>query len=259
MLARGWRVLALDQDPHTQRYLPPLTERYGGERFRFDRCNFRQFDDALRRAGVDSVSGLLLDLGVSSMQLDEAERGFAFRQDGPLDMRMAASRGLDVPLEQRSAADIVNEDSQSDIARILFKYGEERYSRRLAAAIVEARTTQPFSSTRQLMDVIRRAYPQKNSKDHPARRSFQALRIAVNDELGALEEVLGKLEHHLSPQAKLVVMSYHSLEDRIVKNFMRSSRNFKALYKKPRLASAEELERNPRARSAKLRVAEYLG
>ncbi|MDD3669313.1 MAG: 16S rRNA (cytosine(1402)-N(4))-methyltransferase RsmH, partial [Alphaproteobacteria bacterium] len=212
------------------------------------------------------VDGIVLDLGVSSMQIDMPERGFSFRLDGPLDMRMAQ--------QGRSAKDIVNGASERDIADILFKYGEEKASRRIAHAIAAARRLAPITTTKQLADVIHRAMPRPPDGSDSATRSFQALRIAVNDELGELERALQASVHLLKPGGRLVVVSFHSLEDRIVKNFfIRHSRarpnenrhaaaapppapQFRILTKKPVGAGAEELARNPRAHSAKMRVAE---
>ena len=197
------------------------------------------------------VSGVLLDLGVSSMQIDDAERGFAFRQEGPLDMRMSP--------DSESASDVVNETEQEELAAIIYKYGEERYSRRIARVIVEERKKQKITTTTQLVNLIQRAYPHKPypnkyRHDHPARRTFQALRIYVNDELGALEDGLKAAHTILTDQGRLVVLSYHSLEDRIVKQTMKGP-SFTMLHKKPVTATEEEIQVNPRARSAKLRIA----
>jgi len=196
------------------------------------------------------VAGVLLDLGLSSMQL-EAERGFAFRESGPLDMRMSR--------HGESAADIVNSYDTETLAELLYRYGEERYSRRIARAIIAARSEAQITRTEQLVEIIQRAYPGGPRRDHPARRTFQALRIAVNDELGALETALAGSERCLLPGGRLVVISYHSLEDRIVKRFIRASTQLEALHKRPLTASRAEIEANPRARSAKLRSAERRG
>lgn len=245
MLAVGGRVLAIDRDPNVQ----PFTEALGDpDVLRFVQGNFRHLDEYAEAAGVAPVMGVLLDLGVSSMQLDQAERGFAFRQAGPLDMRM----GLSGP----SAAEVVNTLPGDELAAILYRYGEERHSRRIARAIVEARDHQPIETTEELAEVVARGYPGGKRRDHPARRTFQALRIYVNDELGALEDALAAAERALVPGGRLVVLSYHSLEDRIVKHTLRDSDAFQPLTKRPLTASDAETATNPRARSAKLRVAE---
>ena len=251
LLRRGVCVLAIDQDPHTTVYLDALREELLPQtmnKLRSFHGNFRSLDRFARDAGVSPVAGVLFDLGVSSMQLDEGERGFAFRQNGPLDMRMSETG--------ESAADVVNTYSQEDLAALIYKYGEERHSRRLARAIVEARAAQPITTTQDLVTIIQDAYPGGYRREHPARRTFQALRLHVNDELGALEDALSAAERSLEDGGRLVVLSYHSLEDRIVKHFVRGSGTLTALTKRPLTASEAEIERNPRARSAKLRVAE---
>lgn len=251
LLRRGVCVLAIDQDPHTTLYIDALREELLPQtmnNLRSFHGNFRSLDTFARDAGISPVAGVLFDLGVSSMQLDEGERGFAFRQNGPLDMRMSETG--------ESAADVVNTYSQDDLAALIYKYGEERHSRRLARAIVEARAAQPVTTTQDLVAIIQDAYPGGYRREHPARRTFQALRLHVNDELGALEDALGAAERSLEEGGRLVVLSYHSLEDRIVKHFVRGSDTLTALTKRPLTASEAEVERNPRARSAKLRVAE---
>ncbi len=250
LLERGVCVLAIDQDPHTTVYLDTLRKELpqAMNKLRNHQGNFRFLDEFAAEAGVAPVAGVLFDLGVSSMQLDEGERGFAFRQDGPLDMRMSETG--------ESAADVVNTRSQEDLAALLYKYGEERHSRRLARAVVEARDTRPITTTQDLVTILQDAYPGGYRREHPARRTFQALRIYVNDELGALEDALAAAERALVTGGRLVVLSYHSLEDRIVKHFIRGSSTLTALTKRPLTATETETERNPRARSAKLRVAE---
>jgi 16S rRNA (cytosine1402-N4)-methyltransferase len=190
---------------------------------------------------------VLLDLGVSSMQLDEGERGFAFRQEGPLDMRMSSSGP--------SAADLVADSDEAALAALIYRYGEERHSRRLARAIVAAREEQAITTTGQLAEVIQKAYPGGHRREHPARRTFQALRIAVNDELGALEQVMADAPALLESGGRLVVISYHSLEDRIVKHALLGDQRMEVLVKRPVTASETEQEENPRSRSAKLRAA----
>ncbi len=238
MLARGACVLGIDRDP-------TAAERSDlAGCFRFESGNFRDMETLAAAADAAPVGGVLLDLGVSSMQLDEGDRGFSFRHDGPLDMRMG-----DAP---ESAADVVNSYDHADIAAILYRYGEERHSRGIARAIVAGR---PFRTTRELADVVAEAYPSGPRRDHPARRTFQALRIYVNDELGALEDGLEAAQRLLRPGGRLVVLSYHSLEDRIVKHFLRRANRLEPRQKRPLEADPDEIERNPRARSAKLRSA----
>ena len=245
MLQQGAHVLGIDQDNFVAARAEELAKDYP-EQFKFVAQNFRHLDDHAKSLGLEQVSGVLLDLGLSSMQIDNAQRGFAFRQDGPLDMRMRP--------DGESASDVVNETEQEELAAIIYKYGEERYSRRIARVIVEERKKQKITTTLQLVNLIQRAYPNKHRHDHPARRTFQALRIYVNDELGALEDGLHAAQNILSDQGRLVVLSYHSLEDRIVKQTMKGP-SFTMLHKKPITATQEEIQVNPRARSAKLRIA----
>lgn len=245
LLAAGARVLAVDRDPSVRRFLDENALREG--RLLFAEGNFSELLEHAARLEVAPVAGVLLDLGVSSMQLDEAARGFSFRQGGPLDMRMGAS-GL-------SAADLVNHAPQEELAGIIFRYGEERHSRRIARRIAEARVGAPIETTEALAEIIARAYPPGARRDHPARRTFQALRIAVNDELGALQTALAGLETLLAPAGRVVVLTYHSLEDRIVKHFFKDSAALEPLSKKPLVANPSEIQDNPRARSAKLRAA----
>ena len=247
ILRAGGSVLAVDRDESVREYLAGLEVPSTSE-LRFAEGDFRHLDRYALEAGLERVSGVLLDLGVSSMQLDEAERGFAFRRSGPLDMRM----GGDGP----SAAEVVNETPADDLAAILFKYGEERHSRRIARRIVDVREEAPIETTKELADVVQSAYPPGRRREHPARRTFQALRIFVNDELGALSGALEAAERVLLPGGRLVVLSYHSLEDRIVKHTLRESNAWQPVTKRPLTASPEEVEANPRARAAKLRVGE---
>jgi 16S rRNA (cytosine1402-N4)-methyltransferase len=245
ILSAGGRVLAIDRDPDVRRFLDPEALEDG--RLLFAAGNFSDLERHAEHLGVAPVAGVLLDLGVSSMQLDEAERGFSFRQPGPLDMRMG-SAGL-------SAADLVNHAPPEELASIIFRYGEDRHSRRIARRIAEARARAPIETTEALAEVIARAYPPGGRRDHPARRTFQALRIAVNDELGALQGALAALKQVLTPGGRAVVLTYHSLEDRIVKHFFKGHAAFTPLHKKPLGATPDEVARNPRARSAKLRAA----
>ena len=231
--------------------------------------NFSELGDVLRETGADGVDGMLFDLGVSSPQLDDASRGFSYMQDSPLDMRM----DLDASL---TAYEIVNTWSGDELRRILFEYGEERYAPAIARAIVRARETAPVKTTLELVDIIKSAMPPAalREKQHPAKRSFQAIRIAVNGELDALTPMLIDGVSALNPSGRLAVITFHSLEDRIVKRAMQDMArgctcppNFpvcvcgkkpkvKLVTRKPIVSGAAELEENPRARSAKLRVAE---
>lgn len=244
LLERGANVAAIDRDPDAARHAAELDPR----RVRFLQGNFRDLERLITSAGLPAPRGVLFDLGVSSMQLDEGERGFAFRQEGPLDMRMSG--------EGESAADLVNERSMEDLAALIYRYGDERHSRRIARAIVAARQEAPIRTTGRLAEVIARAYPPGPRREHPSRRTFQALRIVVNDELGALEEGVEAAARVLEPGGRLVTISYHSLEDRVVKHFLRGSSRLRPLTKKPVTADEEEVRRNPRARSAKLRAGE---
>ena len=243
LLERGVCVLAIDRDPSAAEHAAGLD----ATRLRFSAGNFRDLDRLAHEAGVADVAGILLDLGVSSMQLDRGERGFAYRHDGPLDMRMDGNG--------TTAAEVVNRASGDEIAAILYRFGEERHSRRIARHIVAAREQSPIVTTAQLAAVVTGAYPPGSRRNHPARRTFQALRIHVNDELGALGDGLGAAERALAPQGRLVVMSYHSLEDRIVKRHLSASKGFDVLTRRPVAATASEIAANPRARSAKLRAA----
>jgi len=254
LLRRGANVIAIDQDPGAATYAAELAREIGtlpasagaAPRLVFAAGNFRQMESIVFEHGVDAVAGVLLDLGVSSMQLDEGERGFAFRHEGPLDMRMG--------YQDVSAADIVNDAPMEELAAIIWRYGEERHSRRIARRIVEVRENAPILTTGRLAEVVASAYPPGPRREHPARRTFQALRIHVNDELGALQEGLEGATRLLEDDGRLVVLSYHSLEDRIVKRFLKDSPRLEALTKKPLLASEAETSTNPRARSAKLRA-----
>ena len=258
------RVLGLDRDPDAIAGAAPLISESAG-RLRVDQARFGDLVDAARRTGFAPLDGVTLDIGVSSMQLDEAARGFSFRQDGPLDMRMEQAG--------RSAADIVNEASEEELADIFYYYGEERMARRIARAIVADRVAKPFLTTRPLAELIGRLVPHKPTEIHPATRSFQGLRIAVNDELGELVRALAGAEEVLKEGGRLAVVTFHSLEDRIVKQFFsaRSGRGqarsrllpgepvpppatFDLVGKQPVIAGSAELARNPRARSAKLRT-----
>ena len=231
--------------------------------------NFSELESVLRQAGVTGADGMLFDLGVSSPQLDDGSRGFSYMQDAPLDMRMDRSAPL-------SAYEVVNTWSYEELRRILYDYGEERYAPAIAKAIVRTRETAPVATTLELVEIIKRAMPPAalREKQHPAKRSFQAIRIAVNGELDALEPMLRSAVDGLNPGGRLAVITFHSLEDRIVKRTLQEMAKgctcppefpvcvcgkkpkIKILTRRPVVSGAAELEENPRARSAKLRVAE---
>jgi 16S rRNA (cytosine1402-N4)-methyltransferase len=271
------RLLGLDRDPHAlnlaEERLCAAAETWGWSNFpvRTHRTDFRHLAEALRELDVAEVDGVLLDLGVSSMQLDQGERGFSFRRDGPLDMRMDPNAPV-------SASTLVNELPETELASILWELGEERYSRRIAKRIVQDRKARPFQTTLQLADVIRSCFPtaERHGRIHPATRSFQALRIAVNEELEALEPAITAAVEHLKPGGRLVVLSYHSLEDRIVKRTLEylsgrcrcdpdlpvcrcgATELVRLVTRKPLEPTPAEVSANPRARSARLRAAERL-
>lgn len=258
-------VYAIDRDPDAIREGQKLVEAYKG-RLHLLHGTFGEMAELVRGEGVDFVDGVMLDIGVSSMQIDRAERGFSFQKDGALDMRMSQN-GL-------SAADVLNTFGEREIADIIYKYGEERFSRRIAAAVVEQRKTAPFKTTLEFADLIRRTVPHKREDIDPATRSFQALRIYVNDELGQLESGLSAAHDLLKAGGRMAIVSFHSLEDRIVKTFMqeksgktanpsrympvieKQAATLKAITKKPILPTESETKFNPRARSSRLRVAE---
>jgi 16S rRNA (cytosine1402-N4)-methyltransferase len=260
LLEAGANIIALDRDPTAIAAGQPLMERYAGRLSLIS----AQFSDLAAHAPEGGLDGVVLDIGVSSMQIDEAERGFSFQRNGPLDMRMS-SHGV-------SAADVVNRAKVSDLTRIFGFLGEEKRSGRIARAIEKRRLTEPFTTTRELANLIETVNPRKaKDKIHPATRVFQALRIFVNDELGELAQALFAAEQALKPGGRLVVVTFHSLEDRIVKQFfaersgkVSGSRHLPMVEAKPATfdtlgkavvhASEAEAEMNPRARSAKLRA-----
>ena len=239
------RLVGVDRDPEA---LALARERLSvfGDRVRLVGALFSEVDEDVVGGSAD---GVLFDLGVSSMQLDRPERGFGYRVDGPLDMRMGEGSGAAAP----SAADLVNGLPERDLTDLIFRFGEEPRSRRIAAAIVRRR---PIRTTDQLTGIIVSAVGKRPGGPHPARRTFQALRIAVNRELEELTAALPPAAGLLGPGGRVVVISYHSLEDRIVKRAFRDDDRLEVLTKKPLVASAAERARNPRARSAKLRAAE---
>ncbi len=235
------RLVGVDRDPQAIELATARLARFG-ERFRAVRARFSSVPAENRADGV------LFDLGVSSMQLDQAERGFSFRREGPLDMRMEP--------EGESAMDLVNSAPEDELARILFEYGEERRSRRVAGAIVRARARAPIATTDQLARVVAGALGANRGGPHPARRTFQALRVAVNRELEELAASLPRAADLLAPGGRLVAISYHSLEDRTVKRFLTGRPDLEVLTKKPLTPSKSERARNPRSRAAKLRAAQ---
>ena len=266
-LGPAGRLCAIDRDPEA---IAAGSERFAAEpRLTLVRGSFGRLEERVRAAGWEGeLQGVLLDLGVSSPQLDEAGRGFSFMQDGPLDMRMDNESGL-------SAAQWLARAGEREIADVLFKLGEEKFSRRIARAIVAARAATPIGTTRQLADIVAGAVPTREPGKHPATRTFQAIRIHVNRELEEVEAALPQAVNLLAPGGRLCVISFHSLEDRLVKRFMRREAQGDPIYAelpdvpphaRPRLQliggavmpGDEEIARNPRARSAVLRVAERI-
>ena len=261
------KLIAIDQDPAVRLYFERLEQRLGGVQTRFLRGNFAVVLEQLAGNGV-KADAILLDLGVSSMQLDRPERGFSYREDAPLDMRMD-------PNAELSAREVVNESPERELTTILRRYGEERYARQIARAIVRRRKERPFERTADLVETIRTAMPApaRFGEGHPAKRTFQALRIAVNDELRMLEDALPAALEMLRPRGRLAVVSFHSLEDRIVKQFLRDAERgctcppdfpvcvcgstpvLRAIQRRAIRPGEEEIARNPRAASARLRAA----
>lgn len=270
-LTAGGTLLCIDRDDealqNAETKLAPVRERV-----RLCKSDFRRLDEVLAREGFSGADGILFDLGVSSPQLDEGYRGFSYMQDAPLDMRMDRQQSL-------TAYDVVNGWSRDALRRILFEYGEERYAPLIAAAIEREREKKPIETTLELVSIIRSAMPAKalREKQHPAKRSFQAIRIAVNDELGAVAEAMDKAIDVLKPGGRLAVITFHSLEDRIVKTaFQKAAQGctcpkdfpvcvcgkkpkVKIITRKPIVPDSREVAENARARSAKLRVCEKLG
>jgi 16S rRNA (cytosine1402-N4)-methyltransferase len=242
-------VVALDRDPAA---IAAATRELAGLTVKPVQANFCDLPEVLAGLEIEKVGGIVLDLGLSSDQLADAERGFSFSSTGPLDLRFDPMRG-------EPARKLINRLSAEHLADLIYYYGEERYSRRVARAIVERRRDKPIETAAELAELVRRCVPRsKVERIDPATRTFQALRIAVNDELKSLEIALRRLPDCLSPQARLAVISFHSLEDRRAKEAFRDDPRLQVLTKKPICADAEEIDRNPRSRSAKLRVAERL-
>jgi 16S rRNA (cytosine1402-N4)-methyltransferase len=266
VLGAGGRLLAIDKD--LQACAAALELKESDDRFDFEHGSFAQLPHQLHRLGIDAVDGILLDLGVSSPQLDDGERGFSFSHDGPLDMRMDTTQG-------QTAAQWLAIARHGEIASVLREYGEERHASRIANAILRARDETPITTTASLSKVVSAANPSWEKHKHPATRAFQAIRIFINRELKDLEDLLEVAVPLLKPEGRLVVISFHSLEDRIVKRFIRRlsqgtqiprgvpvtdaqlQRELRPLGKAQK-ASAAEIEHNPRARSAVMRVAEKL-
>ena len=252
--AGATRVIGLDRDPAALRIAAETLNKYR-DRVELVHSDYRAIAAILEARGIERVDGTLTDMGMSSYQLEAEGRGFSFQRDDPLDMRMDTTTGP-------TAAELLRRSEESEIADAIYEFGEERYSRRIARGIVQARTTDPLETTAQLAAIVRRAVPRRGfSRIDPATRTFQALRIWVNRELDDIDTFLTAVAHRLAIGARLVVIAFHSLEDRIVKHTLRAlaprdGAALRILTKKPVTPLADELERNPRARSAKLRAAE---
>lgn len=262
------RLICIDQDPNAHEAAGKRLAEYK-DRITFVRDNFGNIANILDSLGIEKIDGMLLDIGVSSHQLDEAERGFSYQQDAPLDMRMNPDRPF-------SAYDVVNGYDEDELDRVIFTYGEERWARRIAQFIVKEREAKPIETTGELVDIIKKAVPKGARKDgsHPAKRTFQAIRIEVNGELEVLQRAIDDVAARLAVGGRLCIITFHSLEDRIVKEAFRKQENpcicppqfpvcvcgkkplGRVITRKPILPSKEELEKNPRSRSAKLRVLE---
>lgn len=270
-LSEKGTLIGIDRDKDALAAAKARLEQYKCNKI-FVQSNYSDIKDVLNELNIDGIDGALLDLGVSSFQLDNSERGFSYMQDAPLDMRMNQDDSF-------TAYDVINDYDKKELTNIIHKYGEERWAARIADFIVKERKNGPIETTSQLVDVIKAAIPAKARRDgpHPAKRTFQAIRIEVNDELGQLERAIEEFCDCLNPEGRLCVISFHSLEDRIVKDIITRRTNpctcpkefpvcvcgkvadIKKISRKPILPSDEELEFNPRSRSAKLRVCEKLG
>lgn len=250
----GGRLIGLDQDPAAARIAEETLKDF--KNFKIINDNFRNLDRVLSKENVKSLDAALFDVGVSSFQLDDKSRGFSLKEDAPLDMRMD-------PGQKTSAYDIVNRCKEEELADIIDKFGEERYHRKIAGFIARERLAKPIETTKELADIVHKAigFRYKAVRIDPATRTFQAIRIAVNDELGALEEGLKKAVSWLNIGGRIAMISFHSLEDRIVKNLFRGYSDLgvvKIITKKPVRPQAEEAINNPRSRSGRLRVAERI-
>ena len=263
-------LIGIDRDRDALEAAEERLESYQCKKF-FVQSNYSDIKDVLKELDIDSIDGALLDLGVSSFQLDNPQRGFSYMQEAPLDMRMSQD-------DDFTAYDVVNTYSADELKNIIFKYGEERWASRIADFIVKARKDKPIETTGQLVDIIKAAIPASARREgpHPAKRTFQAIRIEVNDELGQLGKAVDRFCDILAPGGRLCIITFHSLEDRIVKDVINRRTNpctcpkefpvcvcgkigdIKKKNNKPIAPSAEEVEKNPRARSAKLRVAEKI-
>ncbi|MAZ40567.1 16S rRNA (cytosine(1402)-N(4))-methyltransferase [bacterium] len=249
-------LIGIDQDTEA---LSKAQEKLSGCQVHIYKNNFRNIDSVLEKEGTQTVDKVLLDLGVSSLQLDTAERGFSFKHDAPLDMSMTDKEGA----YHLTAYEIINEWDEETLVTILQGYGEEKFAKRIAHAITEARKEKPIKTTHELAELIKQSVPvwYRHKRIHPATKTFQALRIAVNDELEALKEFLPKGWDALKKDGRLAVISFHSLEDRIVKQFFRNKKHGGEgvlINKKPIVPTEDEIHNNPRARSAKLRVIQKL-
>ncbi len=268
-------LYSLDQDPDVLPFVQEIKDKFcGGSSFQFIQNNFANLEDVLKSVGINSVDGIVLDLGISSIQVDRADRGFSFQKEAKLDMRMSQ--------DGYSAYDFINEADERTLSRVIYLYGDEKKSRRIARNIVEKRKVAPIETTIQLADIVREVCVDRKThkqKIDPSTKTFQAIRIYINKEVEVLEKVLHAAERLLSDKGRLVVVSFHSLEDKIVKNFLseRASRgqkesryfvslskedefkpSFKMLTRKPLTPTKEEVEHNVRSRSAKLRAAERI-
>jgi len=244
-------LLASDRDPEMAAATRERLGKTSGCPFRVFVALFSQIEEVLAEAGVEAVNGLVADLGVASPQIDRPERGFSYRKDGPLSMQMTSGTGLD-------AADIVNRWPEEQLADCLYQYGEERFARRIARRICDRRRARPIRSTLELAEIIQRAVPKGRRKHHPARKSFQAIRMACNRETEELEALVQALPSVLAPRARVIVVSYHSLEDRIVKQAFADGKRtglLTPLTRKVERPSEAEIARNPRSRSGRLRAA----
>jgi 16S rRNA (cytosine1402-N4)-methyltransferase len=254
--AGATHVIGLDRDPAALGVAARTLDAWS-DRVDLVHSDYRAFESALQQRGISRVDGALADLGMSSLQLEAEGRGFSFQREDPLDMRMDTTTGV-------TAADLLRDAEESEIADAIYRYGEERFSRRIARSIVYTRVQAPIVTTSQLASIVRRAIPRRGfSRIDPATRTFQALRIWVNRELDGLDEFLAAVAARLHAGARMVIITFHSLEDRIVKHTMRAlaqreNAPIRVLTKKPVLPQPDEIERNPRARSAKLRVAERI-